>query len=95
MALALVIERFLSLREHLIAPAGLMQQAIDASQTALPSPEVAAQLSEHSTLGKVLASGWTALQADPYTNDIDLRNSLEVAGREAAHNLEKHLLILV
>ena len=93
-ALALVIERFLSLREHLIAPAGLMQQAIAASQTALPSPEVAAQLSEHSTLGKVLASGWTALQADPYTNDIDLRNSLEVAGREAAHNLEKHLVAL-
>ncbi len=82
------------MREHLNAPAGLMQQAIDASQTALPSAEVAAQLSEHSTLGKVLASGWTALQADPYTNDVDLRNALEVAGREAAHNLEKHLVAL-
>ncbi|MFY8179305.1 MAG: MotA/TolQ/ExbB proton channel family protein [Limnohabitans sp.] len=93
-ALALVIERFLSLREHLIAPAGLLQQAIDASQTALPSAEVATQLSEHSTLGKILASGWLTLQTDPYTNDADLRNALEVAGREAAHDLEKHLVAL-
>lgn len=93
-ALALIIERFLSLREHLIAPAGLMRQAIDASQTALPSAEVAAQLSDHSTLGKVLSSGWQALQADPYTNDADLRNALEVAGREAAHGLEKYLVAL-
>ncbi len=93
-ALALVIERFVSLREHRIAPADLMQQAIDASQNTLPSAEVAAQLSEHSTLGQVLASGWHALQADPYTNDADLRNALEVAGREAAHSLEKSLVAL-
>ena len=93
-ALALVIERFLSLREHLVAPEGLMQQAIDASQNALPSADVAAQLSEHSTLGQVLASGWQALQADPYTNDAELRNALEMAGREAAHRLEKHLVAL-
>lgn len=93
-ALALIIERFLSLRPQLIAPAGLMQQAIDASQNALPTAEVAAQLSEHSTLGQVLASGWHALRADPYINDSDLRNALEVAGREAAHSLEKHLVAL-
>lgn len=71
-----------------------MQQAIDASQNALPSADVAAQLSEHATLGQVLASGWHALQADPYINDIDLRNALEVAGREAAHSLEKYLVAL-
>ena len=93
-ALALIIERFLSLRENLIAPIGLMQQAIDASQNGLPSAEVAAQLSDHSTLGQVLASGWQTLQADPYTNDADLRNALEGAGREAAHGLEKHLVAL-
>lgn len=93
-ALALVIERFLSLREHLIAPTGLLQQAMDASQVALPSAEVTEQLSEHSALGSILASGWRALQIDPYTNDADLRNALEVVGREAAHKLEKHLVAL-
>lgn len=93
-ALALVIERFLSLREHLIAPTGLLQQAMEASHVALPSAEVTEQLSEHSALGSILASGWRALQIDPYTNDADLRNALEVAGREAAHKLEKHLVAL-
>lgn len=93
-ALALIIERFMSLRDPLVAPPGLMQQAIEASQNTLPTAEVAAQLSEHATFGKVLASGWQALHADPYANDADLRNALEVAGREAAHSLEKHLVAL-
>ena len=56
-ALALVIERFFSLRRPLIAPEGLLEQAITASQKSLPSADVTAQLREHSALGKVLASG--------------------------------------
>ena len=57
-ALALVIERLFSLRRQLIAPDGLLEQAITASQKSLPSADVTTQLRDHSALGKVLASGW-------------------------------------
>ena len=93
-ALALVIERLLSLRQHLVTPPGLLNQAIQASQLSLPSDEVIAQLEQHSALGQVLASGWHALQTSPHINDVDLRYSMEVSGREVAHGLEKNLSAL-
>ena len=93
-ALAVIIERVLSLRLHLVTPPGLLNQAIQASQTSLPSDEVIIQLEQHSALGKVLASGWQALQTNPHMNDVDLRYSMEVSGREVAHGLEKNLSTL-
>lgn len=93
-ALALIIERLLSLRVHLVAPQGLLDQAILASQHSLPSADVIAQLEHHSFLGQVLASGWHALQANQSINDVDLRYSMEVAGRQAAHELDKNLSAL-
>ena len=94
MALALVIERLLSLRPHLVAPESLLTEAIQASQQRLPSHEVVAQLSAHSVLGGVLASGLQALQAQPRISDDDLRAHMEAAGRQAAHTLDKHLAAL-
>lgn len=93
-ALALVIERFFSLRRQLIAPDGLLEQAITASQKSLPSADVTTQLRDHSALGKVLASGWQTLFAHPTISDADLRASMENAGRQVAHSLEKHLVAL-
>ena len=93
-ALALIIERLLSLRQHLITPPGLLNQAIQASQASLPSDDVINQLEQHSALGQVLASGWHALQISPHINDVDLRYSMEVSGREVAHGLEKNLSAL-
>lgn len=94
MALALVIERLLSLRTHLVAPEGLLSEAILASQRSLPTQSVVSQLSAHSVLGRVLASGLQALQAQPGISDDDLRASMEAAGRQAAHTLDKHLAAL-
>lgn len=93
-ALALIIERLMSLRPQLIAPEGLLEQALQASQENLPSQEVITQLHEHSTLGRILASGWEALQAEPLMSPEDLRSSMESVGRQAAHELEKHLVTL-
>lgn len=93
-ALALIIERLLSLRKQLVTPAGLLNQAIQASEASLPSDAVIAQLEQHSALGQVLASGWQALQISPQINDVDLRYSMEVSGREVAHGLEKNLSTL-
>ena len=93
-ALALIVERLWSLRQHLVTPSGLLTQAIQASQSGLPSDEVITQLEQHSALGQVLASGWHALQISPLINDVDLRYSMEVSGREVAHGLEKNLSAL-
>ncbi len=93
-AFALIIERILSLREHLVAPPNLLEQAIQASLHSIPQSEVISQLEHHSSLGQVLASGLHALQTSPSINDVDLRNSMEVAGRQAAHSLEKYLSAL-
>ncbi len=93
-ALALIIERLMSLRPHLVAPEGLLAQALQASHDNLPSQEVITQLHDHSTLGRILASGWQALQAEPLISAEDLRSSMESEGRKAAHELEKHLVAL-
>ncbi len=93
-AFALIIERILSLREHLVAPPNLLEQAIQASLHSIPQPDVISQLEKHSSLGQVLAGGLHALQSSPNINDVDLRYSMEVAGRQAAHSLEKYLSAL-
>ncbi len=93
-ALALIIERMMSLRPHLVAPEGLLEQAIKASHDNLPSEEVMAQLHDHSTLGQILASGWHAMKDEPLITNEDLRSSMESIGRQAAHDLEKHLVAL-
>lgn len=93
-ALALIIERLLSLRTHLIAPPELLDQVMAASQTTLPAADTLKQLDSHSVLGQLLASGFKSLQHNPYINDADLRQSIETAGRHAAHTLEKRLTAL-
>ena len=93
-ALALIIERLMSLRTHLVAPEGLLEQALEASHDNLPSQEIINQLHDHSTLGRILASGWHALQHEPLISAEDLRAHMESQGRQAAHALEKHLVAL-
>ena len=93
-ALALIIERLLSLRSHLIVPADLLDQVLAASQNQLPSADTVQQLQAHSVLDQLLASGFKSLQPNPYINDADLRQSIETAGRQAAHTLEKRLTTL-
>jgi biopolymer transport protein ExbB len=94
LALALVIERFLSLKTDKVAPPKLLDEALSASRTALPTPEVVEQLEQNSALGEVLASGFRALQANPQSSEEDLRAAMESAGRQVAHRLERYLSAL-
>jgi biopolymer transport protein ExbB len=57
----------------------------------VPGPDVVSQLERNSALGKVLASGLRALNADPRCSDDDLRAHLEGAGRLVAQRLEQNL----
>ncbi len=94
LGLALVIERFLSLKTAKVAPPQLLSEVLDASRTELPKPEVIEQLERSSALGEVLAGGLRALQSKPGSSDEELRNALESSGRVVAHKLERYLSAL-
>jgi biopolymer transport protein ExbB len=94
LAVALVIERFVSLKTRKVAPPKLLDEALAVSRHTVPGNDVVAQLAQNSVLGTVLASGFRALNSNPRCSDADLRASMEAAGREAAHGLEKYLVAL-
>jgi biopolymer transport protein ExbB len=94
LALALVVERALTLRRSRVAPAALLDEAITVSRHGLPSAEVTAQLARNSALGEVLAAGLRTAQANPRYSEEDLRSAVESAGRQAAHQLERYLTAL-
>ncbi|MEO8249067.1 MAG: MotA/TolQ/ExbB proton channel family protein [Burkholderiales bacterium] len=93
-ALALVIERFISLKSAKIAPPKLLAEAMTVSLKAVPSAEVVAQLERNSVLGEVLASGLKVLRANPRCSEDELRAHIEATGREVAHRLERYLSAL-
>lgn len=94
LALALVFERFTSLKTPKVAPPKLTDEAITVSRSGVPAAEVVRQLEQNSLLGEVLASGFRALNANPRITEPDLRAALEGAGRQAAHKLERYLAAL-
>jgi biopolymer transport protein ExbB len=91
LALALVFERFLSLKRAKIAPPRLLDEALSVSRVSVPTPDVVTQLEQNSALGEVLASGFRALNSDPRCTEADLRASMEQTGRAVAHRLERYL----
>ena len=94
LALALIIERFSSLKTPKVAPSTLLDEAIIVSRNGVPQPDVVSKLEQNSLLGEVLASGLSALSANPRISEGDLRATLEGAGRKAAHKLERYLAAL-
>ena len=94
LALALVIERFISLKTAKVAPPRLLDEALAVSRTSVPTPDVVTQLEQNSALGEVLASGFRALNADPRCTEVDLRATMENSGRAVAHRLERYLSAL-
>ena len=94
LALALVFERFVSLKTQKIAPSQLLDEAISISRASVPSPDTVTQLEQNSALGEVLASGFRALNSNPRCSEEDLRATIEGAGRKVAHRLEKSLSAL-
>ena len=93
-ALALIIERFSSLKIPKVAPPQLLNEAIIVSRDSVPLPDVVSKLEQNSLLGEVLASGLQALSTNPQISEDDLRATLEGAGRQAAHKLERYLAAL-
>ena len=90
-ALALVIERFSSLRIARVAPSRLLDEVISVTRAHLPAAEVVNKLHENSVLGTVLAAGLRAVIAEPRITEAGLRAAFESAGRAAVHRLERYL----
>lgn len=91
LGLALVIERFLTLKASRILPPKLLDEAIMVSRNGIPAPDVVNQLEQNSVLGEVLASGLRTFTSDPRASEADLRANMEGAGRLAAAKLQKYL----
>jgi len=90
-ALALVIERFTSLKTVKVLPPKLLDETITVSRGSIPGPDIATKLERNSMLGQVLAAGLRALNANPGCTEDDLRAAMEASGRTIAHRLERYL----
>lgn len=94
LALALIIERFITLKTARIAPPKLLDEVLGVSRTSVPAPDVVTQLEQNSALGEVLASGFRALNSNPNCSEDELRSTMEGAGRVVARRLERYLSAL-
>ena len=89
-AVALIIERTISLRSNKIIPPTLLEQVVGVYQRQGLSPEVIDRLSRDSPLGAVLAAGLRNLKSSRYV----MKEAIEEAGRAVAHDLERFLTTL-
>ncbi len=90
LALALIIERFLTLRAVKVAPARLVDEVISVTRASLPTQDTIQKLAENSALGMVLAQG-LQVASEPRMSEERLRSAVEGAGRLALHQLERNL----
>ena len=65
LAMALIFERFISLKTARVAPPKLLDEAIAVSSQMVPGPDVVSQLAQNSALGEVLAAGLRTLNSHP------------------------------
>lgn len=89
-AVALIIERSVTLRRSRVVPGGLLEKvAADLRQKAI-TPELVARVANHSPLGQVLAAGLRNMNS---SREV-MKESIEEAGRVVAHDLERFLTTL-
>jgi biopolymer transport protein ExbB len=89
-AVALIIERSVSLRESKIVPPTLLDQVIAVHARQGVNAEVVEKLAKDSPLGEVLAAG---LRNEKSPRHV-MKEAIEEAGRSVAHNLERFLTTL-
>lgn len=90
-ALALIIERFMSLRVRQIHPPSLVEEVMAVSRNGVPPADVVSKLATSSALGGILAAGFQAVAAETKLTEAALRQQMENAGREALHRMDRYL----
>jgi biopolymer transport protein ExbB len=86
-ALAIILERFWSLRQNTVAPPELGEQVRTWARTRKLDPSHIDTLSKNSPLGELLAA---ALSVRNRSRDI-IKERIEDAGRHVVHRLERYL----
>lgn len=89
-AVALIIERAVTLRESKVAPLGLLDQAVSAYKSNGMDESMLARLAAGSPLGIVLAAGLRNHKSSRYV----MKEAIEESGRAVAHDLERFLTTL-
>jgi biopolymer transport protein ExbB len=89
-AVALIIERALTLRDSKILPPTLLEQVVLVYQRQGVNDEILDKLAKDSPLGEVLAAGLRNHKSPRYV----MKEAVEEAGRIAAHELERFLTTL-
>jgi biopolymer transport protein ExbB len=89
-AVALIIERAVTLRESKVAPGGLLDQAVSAYTSNGMDESMLARLASGSPLGIVLAAGLRNHKSSRYV----MKEAIEESGRAVAHDLERFLTTL-
>ena len=89
-AVALIIERSISLRHHKINPPTLLEQVLSVYTRQGVSDDVLDKLSKDSPLGAVLAAGLRNHKSSRYV----MKEAIEEAGRGVAHQMERFLTTL-
>ncbi|MGC2459289.1 MAG: MotA/TolQ/ExbB proton channel family protein [Gallionellaceae bacterium] len=87
-AVTLIGERLIFLRNKKIAPPGLLNDVVRELQQKGVSDAMLAKLAAHSPLGRVFAAGLKNIKSSP---DV-MKESIEEAGRAVAHELEYMLV---
>lgn len=89
-ALAIIAERFWSLRSSMVMPKGLLTQTVQEYRQNGATPASLTKLAEGSPLGQVFAAGLKNIKLSPAV----VRESIEESGRAAASGLERFLTTL-
>lgn len=89
-AVALIIERAITLRRTKIVPSGLLESVITDYRKNGVSPEMLGRLVNHSPLGRVFAAGMRNVKS---TREV-MKEAIEEAGRGVTHELERFLTTL-
>jgi biopolymer transport protein ExbB len=89
-AVALIIERSITLRDSKITPPRLLEQVLAVYQRQGVDDSVLERLAKDSPLGEVLAAGLRNVRSSRYV----MREAIEEAGRTVAHDLERFLTTL-
>jgi biopolymer transport protein ExbB len=89
-SVALILERFVSLRRSRVVPSGLLQRVVSEYRNNTASGQLIADLERHSPLGQVLATGLRNRNA---SREV-MKEAIEETGRAVTHELERYLTTL-
>ncbi|KAA3633743.1 MAG: MotA/TolQ/ExbB proton channel family protein [Proteobacteria bacterium] len=86
-SVAIVIERFWTLKKNAVTPFGLMDQVEKILDEEQLDPSSVAEIRRSSPLGRILAAGMVNIDQ----HRVVMKEAIEEAGRHVIHDLERYL----